>query len=192
MWAWIFLNFLYGALLLAYGIAFLVITFMKNSADFADEWESLGTYGKSYFDNDVGKLWSTHKENMVVLCAFSIVEAVLYLIQGFFFFILRIFLYKGWKANVRYRFPQKTKSGVDRLERQPFKQTFRKRKTIKKVVKSKDGKKEEIIEEEVEVGAGGMEALREEDEMDVFEGPRDPNRPAAAGPGPRGRFDESD
>jgi hypothetical protein len=55
---WIPFNLLYAIFLIATGITFIALTMMKDVDDFTIIWNSLSTYGRLYFDNDVKNVLS--------------------------------------------------------------------------------------------------------------------------------------
>jgi len=148
---------------------------------------------------------------MICITIFAIVEGVLYLIEFLLLFIVMIMFPKNWKPVVRARMPTKTKSGVNKLEEQPFKSILPNRGRTIRRRKKKNAKGELVTEKEEDVVA--IEALREDEELQDFLRPNYQTLPPIRGspdrkdsrfgesgrkspfPGdersPRGRFDES-
>ena len=77
---WSLFNLLYGLVLFGGAIAYLVISLQTTDDDFIIQWDSLSTYGKTYFDNDIAKLTELYKTNMICICIFAIVEGALEII----------------------------------------------------------------------------------------------------------------
>lgn len=61
---------------------------------------------------------------MLIIGIFALFEGVLYVFEVIFMVILAILIPKGWTPTVKSRMPTKTKSGINKLEVQPFKQTI--------------------------------------------------------------------
>lgn len=102
---WSLFNLIYGLVLLGGGIAYLVLSQMKGEGDFSEQWDSLSTYGRTYYDNEIGKLVKLYQTNMICITIFAIVEGALYCLEFFLLFILMIMIPRGWKPIVKARMP---------------------------------------------------------------------------------------